>query len=77
MTYEQQSELLKWLIPMVFGQLTLLAVAIIHAIASANRGKESTKQNQEIIKDVAEVKGKLTGTGDGGTLPRAKRKEKP
>jgi len=68
MSYEQKAELLQWLIPLVFGQLTLLLVAVIHAWASANRGREIRSKQDTVEQQVAEIKGTvetLKGTGNG------------
>lgn len=46
-----------------------LITTIFHAWASARGRQENRQQNQRIEKDVAELKGALTGNGDGEEEP--------
>lgn len=49
--------------------LGTLITTIIHALASRQGRIENREQNREILSQVSEVKGQITGTGDGGVKP--------
>ena len=61
MTFEQKKEFVTLLVTLIGGQILLILGGLLHIWLSSNRGRETRQQNEKIIADVAQVKGKLEG----------------
>lgn len=66
MSPQERLEFWKAMVPLIGITLTSLLVQVIHAFVSSNRGKENRQQNQQILEDVSQVKGKLEGSPGAG-----------
>lgn len=52
-----------------FAALAANLILIIHALGSWLGRKENREANREILEQVSEVKGQISGTGDGDPKP--------